>query len=149
MCVLVYDDCSGSRPPLPLLLLSKGGRVHMEDQGGMIVQDSNSISTCPIYKIWFYIYLLNRLGYGPPIPLGRVGGWSPYSVPLSPSYVVPDNVSSPECLASELYPNVLDIPVSTKLPSALLGLRLTHRVLPSSGRVLNDSDQVSSIFLKT
>jgi hypothetical protein len=29
---------------------------------GTIVHDPESISTGPIYKIWFYIYLLNRLG---------------------------------------------------------------------------------------
>jgi hypothetical protein len=40
----------------------------MEDRVGTIVHDSDSISTCPIYKILFYIYLLNRLGYGSPGP---------------------------------------------------------------------------------
>jgi hypothetical protein len=40
----------------------------MKDQVDTIVYDSNSISTCAIYKIWFYIYLLNCLGYGPPVP---------------------------------------------------------------------------------
>jgi hypothetical protein len=27
----LYYDCFGSRPPLPLLLYAKGGRVYMED----------------------------------------------------------------------------------------------------------------------
>jgi hypothetical protein len=53
-----------------------------------------------------------------------------------------------ECLASKLYPNVLDLPISAKMSSALLDIRLTHQVLPGSGRVLNDSSQVSSSLLK-
>jgi hypothetical protein len=60
--------------------------------------------------------------------------------------MVLDIISSPECLASELYP---DLPVLVKLLSALHDLRLIYRVLPSSGQVLNDSDRVSSIVLKT
>jgi hypothetical protein len=41
----------------------------------MIVWDSSSISTCHIYKIWFYIYLLNYLGDGPP-GLGLSAEWA-------------------------------------------------------------------------
>jgi hypothetical protein len=37
----------------------------MEDRVGTIVRHSNSISTCPIYKIGFCIYLLTYLVYGP------------------------------------------------------------------------------------
>jgi hypothetical protein len=40
--------------------------------------------------------------------------------------MVPDLVSSPECLASELYLDVLDLPVLTKLLSALPGLKLVR-----------------------
>jgi hypothetical protein len=47
----------------------------MEDRVGTIVRDSNSISTCPIYKIQFYIFLLNCLGYGPP-SLGLLAKWA-------------------------------------------------------------------------
>jgi hypothetical protein len=32
----------------------------------------------------------------------------------------------PECLASELYPDVLDLPILAKLSSALLGLKLVR-----------------------
>jgi hypothetical protein len=56
--------------------------------------------------------------------------------------------AAPECLASELCPNVLDLPVLEKLPSALSNLRSTCHVLPGSSRVLNDSGRVSSSFLK-
>jgi hypothetical protein len=34
----------------------------------MIVPDPDSVFTWPIYKIWFYSYLLNCLDYGPPGP---------------------------------------------------------------------------------
>jgi hypothetical protein len=57
--------------------------------------------------------------------------------------------AAPECLASELPSNVLDLPVLAKLPSALSDLRLTHWVLLGFGWVPNDSDRVSSSFLKT
>jgi hypothetical protein len=57
--------------------------------------------------------------------------------------------AAPECLTSEFYPNELDLPVPAKLLSDLPDLRLIHRVLPGFGRVLNDSDRVSSSPLKT
>jgi hypothetical protein len=63
--------------------------------------------------------------------------------------MVPNIISNPECLASELPPNVLNLPVLVKLPSALFDIRLTRRVLLGPGQVLNNSDRVSSIFLKT
>jgi hypothetical protein len=69
------------------------GRIYMEDRVGMIVQDSNSISTYHIYNIWFHIYLPNCLGYGLPgpgiQPSGPTLGWPPCSFPLSPRYVLP------------------------------------------------------------
>jgi hypothetical protein len=121
--------------------------VYTEDRVSMIVHNSDSISTYPIYKIRFYIYLLNRLGYGHLAhvlrPSGMTHGRPPYSFPLSPGHVVPmvpDLISSPECLASELHPNVLDLPILAKVPSALPSLKLAHRVLLGSGRVQNDSD---------
>jgi hypothetical protein len=69
---------------------------------------------------------------GPPYPFLRVhDSWYPW-------YQI--SSAAPECLASEVSPNVLDLPVSAKLPSALSDLGLTHRVLLGSGRVINDSD---------
>jgi hypothetical protein len=62
--------------------------------------------------------------------------------------MVPDVVSSPECLASEHYPNELNLPALVKLPSARPDFKLIHQVLPDSVRVLNDSDRVSSCPLK-
>jgi hypothetical protein len=49
---------------------------------------------------------------------------------------------------SDLYPIELDLPISAMLLSALLDLRPTHQVPADSGRVLNDSDRVSSGLLK-
>jgi hypothetical protein len=67
MSVLVYDNFLVRDLLYPSFYsLKGGGRVYMKDRVGTIVRDSNSISTCPIYKIWFHIYLLNYLGYGPP-----------------------------------------------------------------------------------
>jgi hypothetical protein len=44
----------------------------------MIVWDTNFFSTCPIYKIWFHIYLPNYLGYelpGPGIQAEWANSW--------------------------------------------------------------------------
>jgi hypothetical protein len=56
--------------------------------------------------------------------------------------------AAPEYLASELYPNELNLPALSKLPSALPDFKLIHRLLPDSGHVPNDSDRVSSCPLK-
>jgi hypothetical protein len=77
----------------------------------------------------------------PPIPFLRVQEtWYPW-------YQI--SSIAPECLASKLYYDELDLPVLVKLSSALPGLKLVCRVLLGSGRVLNDSDQVPSSPLKT
>jgi hypothetical protein len=41
--------------------------------------------------------------------------------------------AAPDCLASKLYYDELDLPVLVKLPSALPGLKLVRRVLLSYG----------------
>jgi hypothetical protein len=109
----------------------------------------NSISTCLIYKIQKYIYLINYLGHGPsglthgrsPVPFVQVHDmWYPW-------YQI--SSATPECLASELYLIEPDLPALAKFPSALPELKLSRRVLRGSGQVLNDSDRVSSSLLKT
>jgi hypothetical protein len=123
----------------------------------MIVRDSNSISTCPIYKICFHIYLPNNPGYGPPglgIQAEWADSWLALPVPFLrvhdvwyPRYQI--SSTTPDCLASELYPNEPDLPNLAKLSSPLPDLKLIRRVLPDSGRVLNDPGRVSSSPLKT
>jgi hypothetical protein len=76
-------------------------------------------------------------------PSGPTHGWPPVSFlrvhdTWYPWYLI--SSAAPECLASELYPNELNLHVLTKLPSALLNLKLIRRVLLDSGRVLIDSD---------
>jgi hypothetical protein len=57
---------------------------------------------------------VGRLMVDPPVPFLRVQEmWYPW-------YQI--SLAALECLASELYPSVLDLPVLVKLPSALLGL---------------------------
>jgi hypothetical protein len=64
-CVVVWW-CLGFETPSTPPFIVQGGRVYMDDRVGTTVHDSNSISTCSIYQIWFYIYPLNCPGYGPP-----------------------------------------------------------------------------------
>jgi hypothetical protein len=69
---------------------------------------------------------------GPPVPFLRVQKiWYPW-------YQI--SSATPECLASELYPDELDLPVLAKLSSALPSLKLVRRVLLGSNRVLKDSN---------
>jgi hypothetical protein len=52
ICASMYSDCLDRDPLYPSFCsLRGGGRFYMEDQASTIVHDSDSISTCPIYKM--------------------------------------------------------------------------------------------------
>jgi hypothetical protein len=60
----LYYDCLGRDPFYPSFYMLKWLGFTWKIWPVTIVPNSDSISTCPIYKIWFYRYLLNRLSYG-------------------------------------------------------------------------------------
>jgi hypothetical protein len=64
----LYYDCLGRDPLYPSFYRIRGVWFTWKIQSVTVVPDPDSISTCHINKIWFYSYLLNRLGYGPPSP---------------------------------------------------------------------------------
>jgi hypothetical protein len=64
----LYYDCLGRDPLYPYFYMPRGVGFTWKIQLVMEVPNPDSISTCPIYKICFYSYLLNYLGHGPPSP---------------------------------------------------------------------------------
>jgi hypothetical protein len=60
----VYYDCLGWDPLYSSFYRLRGVGFTWKIWSVRVVPDPDSISTCPIYKIRFHNYLLNRLGYG-------------------------------------------------------------------------------------
>jgi hypothetical protein len=155
MCVLLFDDVLGSRPLYPSFYNPRGAGFTWKIESVQLY-GTQTLSLLALFTRFDPISI-HKLPRAWATRLGSLGWVGRLMVgPLVPFFWVHDtwypwyqiSSASLECLASKLSPNVLDFPVSAKLLSALSDLRLTRWVLLGSGQVLNDSDWVSSSFLK-
>jgi hypothetical protein len=151
----VYYDSLGWDPLYPSFYRLRGVEFTWRIRSDTIVHDLDSISTCIIYKIWFYIYLLNHLGSVPLGPFAQaewVDSWrAPQSFPPSPGEMVPlvlGFVSTPECLASKLGLPKPHLPISGEVVECSIRLGMTHLSATWLWSSTLAFDRVSSNVLK-